>query len=260
MTHTYNTRNNNINNEENENNQATKISDLIINLEKKLISRFHGVDKVILNLKDVIIKNLQLENQRLRTRVNNLENKVISLEISGNHLEQYGRRNNLEITGISDDVSDQNLESKVVDVLNEIQVDVSRSDIEACHRIARSKNSSKKTTVCFINRKYAKKALLNRKILRKNITYNNIFINENLTKTNNLIAYNCRKLKRNGMIDKSYSREGVIHISSPQISNGKVIKVLHMNTLFDLFPEYDFNDEVIGEHQQEHDNSLQSSY
>ena len=109
MTHTYSTRNNNINNEENENDQATKTSDLIINLEKKLISRFDGVDKEILNLKDVIIKNLQLENQRLQTRVNNLENKVISLEISGNHLEQYGRRNNLEITGISDDISDQNL-------------------------------------------------------------------------------------------------------------------------------------------------------
>ena len=145
---------------------------------------------------------------------------------------------------------------KVVEVLNEIQVDVSRSDIEACHRIGRSKNSSKKTIVRFINRKYAKKAFLNRKILGKNVTYNNIFINENITKTNNLIAYNCRKLKRNGMIDKSYSREGVIHISSPQISNGKVIKVLHMNTLFDLFPEYDFNDEVRGENQQEHDDSL----
>ena len=82
---------------------------------------------------------------------------------------------------MSDDVNDQNLESKVVEVLNEIQVDVLRSDIEACHRIGRSKNSSKKTIIRFINRKYAKKALLNRKILRKNVTYNNIFINENLT-------------------------------------------------------------------------------
>ena len=126
--------------------------------------------------------------------------------------------------------------------------------------MAEAKIHQKKTIVRFINRKYAKKALLNRKILGKNVTYNNIFINENLTKTNNLIAYNCRKLKRNGMIDKSYSREGVMHISSPQISNGKVIKVLHMNTLFDLFPEYDFNEEVRGENQQEHDDSLQSSY
>ena len=33
-----------------------------------------------------------------------------------------------------------------------------------------------------------------------------------------------------------------------------------MNTLFDLFPEYDLNDEVRGENQQEHDDLLQSSY
>ena len=149
----------------------------------------------------------------------------------------------MEITGISDDVSDENLEGKVIEVLNEIQVDVSTSDTEACHRIGKSKNSSKKTIVRFINRKYAKKALLNRKSLRNNVTYNNIYINENLTKANNTIVYNCRKLKCNSMIDKNYSREGVIHISSPTIRNGKVFKVLHMNTLFDMFPEYNFNTE-----------------
>ena len=102
------------------------------------------MDKEILNLKDVIIKNLQIENQRLQTRFNDLENRVLSLEISGNHLEQYGRRNNLEITGISHDVSDENLEGKVIEVLNEIQVDVSRSDIEACHQIGKSKIHQKK--------------------------------------------------------------------------------------------------------------------
>ena len=102
------------------------------------------MDKEILNLKDVVIKNLEIENQRLQARVNDLENRVLSLEIGGNHLEQYGRRNNLEIAGISDDVSDENLEAKVIEVLNEIQVDVSRSDIEPCHRIGKSKNSSKK--------------------------------------------------------------------------------------------------------------------
>ena len=72
----------------------------------KILSRFDQLDKALLNLKDVIIKDLQVENQRLRMKINNLENKVLSLEINGNHLEQYGRRNNLEITGIPDDVSD----------------------------------------------------------------------------------------------------------------------------------------------------------
>ena len=41
------------------------------------------------------------------------------------------KRNNLEITEIPNDVSDKNLEEKVIVVLSEIQVNVSSSDIEA---------------------------------------------------------------------------------------------------------------------------------
>ena len=101
----------------------------------------------MLNLKDVIIKDLQVENQRLRSRIINLEKKVISLEENSNSLEQYGRRNNLEITGIPDDVDDQKLEEKVIEILDKIDVNVSSKDVEACHRIAKSKNSSKTTIV-----------------------------------------------------------------------------------------------------------------
>ena len=34
---------------------------------------------------------------------------------------------------MTDDISDKNLEEKVTQVLSEIQVNVSSSDIEACH-------------------------------------------------------------------------------------------------------------------------------
>ena len=199
-------------------------------------------------------------------KVNNLENKVMSLEINGNHLEQYGRRNNLEITGIPDDVSDENLEEKVIQVLSEIQVSVSSSDIEACHRTGKSKNSSKKkkTIVRFINRKYAKKGVINKKglinINKSSLSMSssdNIFINENLTPMNNKIAFHCRKLKRNGQIDKTYSRDGVIHIASSNIRDGKVIKILHMSMLLDIFPDFDFGPDA---REEEHNDSLQSSY
>ena len=63
-------------------------ANLISTLEKKLISRFDGLDKEILNLKDVIIKNLQDENQRLRKKFSDLESKVISPESDHNSLEQ----------------------------------------------------------------------------------------------------------------------------------------------------------------------------
>ena len=71
---------------------------LIINLEKKMTSRFDVVDIELLNLKDVIIKNLRVENERLRKKVNVLENKVLTFESEHDSLEQYGRRNNIEIT------------------------------------------------------------------------------------------------------------------------------------------------------------------
>ena len=56
--------------------QFSETATLIINLEKKMTSRFDGLDIELLNLKDVIIKNLQVENKRLRKKVNVIENKV----------------------------------------------------------------------------------------------------------------------------------------------------------------------------------------
>ena len=121
--------------------QFSETTTVIINLEKKMTSRFDGLDNELLNLKDVIIKNLQVENERLRKKVNVLEKKILTLESEHNSLEQYGRRNNIEIAGYPDSVPDQSLEEKVVDILNEISVNVSPKDIEACHRVDVSKNS-----------------------------------------------------------------------------------------------------------------------
>ena len=50
-------------------------------------------------------------------------------EINRNHFEQYRRRNNLEISGVPYDVSDENLEEKLMQVLSEIRFNVSSSDM-----------------------------------------------------------------------------------------------------------------------------------
>ena len=47
-------------------------------------SIFDGLDNELLNLKDVIIKNLQVEKKRLRKKVNVLENKILTLESEHN--------------------------------------------------------------------------------------------------------------------------------------------------------------------------------
>ena len=92
-------------------------SENITNLETKLLSRFGELTKdvkdVIIKCKRCIIKNLQAESEPLREKVCSLESKVTSLEIDQNKLEQYGRINNIEVSGIPDSVKDNCLEEKL---------------------------------------------------------------------------------------------------------------------------------------------------
>ena len=193
-----------------------------------------------------------------------MENKFISLKENGNLLEQYGRRNNLEITGVSNEIEDVDLEGKVIEILDKIKVNVSSKDIEACHRIKKSKDNSKKTIIRIVNRKYAKKALLNRKDLKhldkSSIglsNSNSIFNNENLTPMNNKLAFYCRKLKRDGYVEKTFSRKGVVCIRYRDFQDGKTIIVLHFSTFVDLFPNFDFGEDMS---ENYHNTSVQPSY
>ena len=60
------------------------------------------------------------------------------MESSINQVKQYCRRNNIVISGIPDDISDNDLESTVSDIMKDVDVDINSSDIEAGHRIGRS--------------------------------------------------------------------------------------------------------------------------
>ena len=68
-----------------------------------------------------------------------------------------------------------------------------------------------------------------------------IFANENLTNYSHQLAFNCRKVKREKLISKIYSLNGIIHIV--QILGNKPIKVFHESKLDELFPDFNFDDQ-----------------
>ena len=72
------------------------------------------------------IKGLREENNTLREKNQLLENKIFEFDI--NYLEQYGRRQNLEIQGIpmSDNENNAETESKVLTVLKKIDENISQ--------------------------------------------------------------------------------------------------------------------------------------
>ena len=113
------------------------------NILNNMNNKFVDLKNEISNLKDIIIKRLQDENQRLQEKCKKLEEKVINVESDVNSLNQNGRRNNIVFTGIPDSVNDEDLESTVTSILKDIDVAVDSSDIEDCHHFGKSDSKLK---------------------------------------------------------------------------------------------------------------------
>ena len=78
---------------------------------------------------------LKLELKAPKKRVKEQEEEIYELYENMDTLEQYTRKKPLEIEGIPENVSnDEDAVLKVVEILN---IDVKREDIDICHRIKR---------------------------------------------------------------------------------------------------------------------------
>ena len=149
-----------------------------------------------------IIHELQKEKELLKSKNSiacGLEERVIELERSHALYLQYSRRNSVEISGIPEEIKQEDLESHVVKIFEEAKVKVhGRSlepfDMEACHRIG------KKHVVIarFVNRKFAREALYNGKNLKGTKLYGNgaIYINDSFCEPFSYIGFVIRNLKK----------------------------------------------------------------
>ena len=67
-----------------------------------------------------------------------------------------------------------------------------------------------------------------------------IFASENLAPMNESFAYDCHKLKCNGLIHGCFSRDSIIKIKREE--RAKPLKIFQMDKLCQLFPDFDFGD------------------
>ena len=97
-----------------------------------------------------------------------LEERIISLEKNQAKSEQYGRRNNIELSGIPNDIPENNLEKVVVDTYHDSGLEIEPKDIEGCHRLPvsrYSRDSNKRVIIRFVNRKHPEALLQNKKTI-----------------------------------------------------------------------------------------------
>ena len=148
----------------------------------------------LLEVKDSIIEALKAENLKLQQKVEKLENRISDLESDLNEKDQYNRRNNIEIQGILPDINDDFLEDKVIEMLGEVDIVATKSNIADCHRLGKNDN----TIVQFVNRKFYNVILEKKFELYKNIeksklgfgNYTKIYASENLTPYKQILAGN----------------------------------------------------------------------
>ena len=175
------------------------------------------VNESIVSIKNTIIDALKEENLKLQNKVKKLEEQLLEIDQKNNHLDQYSRRNNLEIQGIPANITDDKLEGKVIDIFSCLGIEVKGSDIEDCHRFGST--NPKNTIVRFVNPKFCYQALDKKMDLHKldsrRLGFNpvkTLYFSETLTSTNELLAWKCRELKSAFMIHSTWSARGVIKI------------------------------------------------
>ena len=86
---------------------------------------------------------------------------IIDIEKQSQALEQYTHRNSLEISGIPNNISDEALEMKCIEILEAVDISVDNFKTEACHRLPtnwRNKNKPKTVIVKFTNHKFVEAA------------------------------------------------------------------------------------------------------
>ena len=165
------------------------------------------------------LKDLTEDNTQLLNHVYELECRLINVE-------QYARRESIEIMGIPEKIGHKDLEQSVLNIFHTIgATDIKSYDIAACHRLPkRSYNKypanvivrlicRKNTSIIHQNKKYLHKCK------NKFNPSSNIKIVENLCAANRSVLNECRKLKRHGVIQKYWTINGLF------ILNMKIMKI-----------------------------------
>ena len=172
---------------------------------------------------------------KIRERIYHLEKKCAEND-------QYSRRNNIEICGIPDSVPANLLESKVIEILKFLNINLGYWDIEACHRLYKKPNSQRpaRVIVRFVNRKNTLSALSKKKAL-KNITMksdgfnnpnNKVFINENICQAYRVIYDFAYKLLKDNIIKYLWTYKGVVHLRITDDHNRD--NILHFTHIDDI--------------------------
>ena len=218
---------------------------------RELKASFHKQTTEINTLKEslkgaeILTDQLNKSVECLKKKVENQRNEINELYEQQDNLEQYTRKNSLEIHGIPEDLY-ASTEQAVIKLGEHLQVDILPEDIDISHKLFTGKSNPKGIIVKFISHKKKTQLYKKRTALKKIkladmfpgppsaaiANSKGIFINENLTPFRKKVTKKANQLKKDNLLLNAWTLDGKIFVkTSPE---GKPIRIYCEDDLYNL--------------------------
>ncbi|XP_047992793.1 uncharacterized protein LOC125231392 [Leguminivora glycinivorella] len=216
----------------------------VIDLNNKwssLESRLAGMEERISTTEDKMETLSTLPSQ-----IKDLQEQVACLKKENNERDQFGRQNNLEITGVPSR-SGENLRTILNNICTKVGFVLDQSDIDCIHRIrvfsteAKHQNLRPPSIIVRFTRRVRRDELLAAARARRGLTTadagldgpsTNIYLNEHLTPANKMLLKRAREVKSELNYSYVWVKEGKIFVRKNDTS--RVIRIVSESDLLKL--------------------------
>lgn len=176
---------------------------------------------------------LEIENNGLRAQADSLKKRAEELEDQLDELAQYSRRNSLRVANPWKEEPGENTDELVKKMARSVLgVELTDADIGRSHRIGPKKGSTPRSIVVGFTSYRARQKLYSArsKLARQHAgdAGKDIYLNEHLTPKRAQLAVSARKLKKDGIVQDTWTSDGKIFIKEV---NGQVTVVTNRRQL-----------------------------
>lgn len=223
------------------------LRDDLTQLKSSLQSKEREVSALKTSFEKVTKANevLKTELEKTKLKLRGQEDETENLYTALDDLEQYTRKNSLEIQGIPDQCY-STTEEVVLKLASVLNVNVNPTDIEISHKLKRRGNNSSPIIVKFLSHKVKTNLYKERVKLRHvKVTdlfpgYSNavssdgprIFFNENLTAYRRKIVSRASEMKRDGLLTSFWTIDGKIFVKTSP--SGNPVRIFSKHDLDEL--------------------------